>query len=174
MNSFRAFLGYVDKVNLFAYIGVSLLFLPLTCISVYEVAMRYLFNRPTIWAWDINQQLFCAIVVLGAGNTLFQGGHVIMDVVVSRFSRTTRLKCSLGTYLVFFVAMIMVLVKVTSFAVDSIALGERASTLFAPPVYPLKTGIFIGIVLLFLQAVSVFFKDLDELMSLSKNPGGAK
>jgi TRAP-type mannitol/chloroaromatic compound transport system permease small subunit len=164
-------LRYIDKLNEYAYIGVSLLFVPLTCISMVEVAMRYLFNRPTIWAWDINVQLFSAIVVFGAGHTLFRGGHVTMDILISRFSRKTQLVCSLGTYLVFLFSMALVLLKVGSFAWDSVQLGERASTLFAPPVYPLKVGIFIGMTLLFLQAISVFVRDFDEFMTLLKNRG---
>ena len=147
---------------------MGLLFAPLTFIAVFEVGMRYLFNRPTTWAWDVNLQLFSLIVVFGAGNTLFRGGHVIMDLFISRLSERARLKINMAVYMVFFFAMSFILWQLTSFAWRSLLLRERASTLFAPVVYPLKIGIFIGVSLLFLQAVSLFVRDLITYATMSK------
>ena len=147
---------------------MGLLFAPLTFIAVFEVGMRYLFNRPTTWAWDVNLQLFSLIVVFGAGNTLFRGGHVIMDLFINRLSQRTRLKINMAVYIVFFFAMSFILWELTSFAWRSLLLRERASTLFAPVVYPLKIGIFIGVSLLFLQAVSLFVRDLIAYATMSK------
>jgi TRAP-type mannitol/chloroaromatic compound transport system permease small subunit len=168
MGTINKLLNAIDLVNKYAYNGVGLLFAPLTLIAVFEVGMRYLFNRPTIWAWDINLQLFSFIVVFGAGNTLFQGGHVVMDIFISRFSKRARLKINMAVYVVFFFAMSLILWELTSFAWRSLLLRERVSTLFAPVVYPLKIGIFIGVSLLFLQAVSLFVRDLITYATMSK------
>lgn len=168
MGTINKLLNAIDLVNKYAYNGVGLLFAPLTLIAVFEVGMRYLFNRPTIWAWDINLQLFSFIVVFGAGNTLFRGGHVIMDIFISRLSKKTRLKINLAVYVVFFFAMSLILWELASFAWRSLLLRERVSTLFAPVVYPLKIGIFIGVSLLFLQAVSLFVRDLVTYATMSK------
>ena len=83
------FIDRIDLINRHISNGVSFLFVPMTLIAMYEVVMRYAFDSPTTWAWDINVQLFCAIVVLGAGHTLRQGGHVIMDILVNKL-RTER------------------------------------------------------------------------------------
>jgi TRAP-type mannitol/chloroaromatic compound transport system permease small subunit len=168
MGTINKLLNAIDLVNKYTYNGVGLLFAPLTLIAVFEVGMRYLFNRPTIWAWDVNLQLFSFIVVFGAGNTLFQGGHVIMDIFINRFSKKTRLKINLAVYVVFFFAMSLILWELSSFAWRSLLLRERMSTLFAPVVYPLKIGIFIGVSLLFLQAVCLFVRDLITYATMSK------
>jgi TRAP-type mannitol/chloroaromatic compound transport system permease small subunit len=168
MGTVNKLLNVIDLVNKYAYNAVGLLFAPMTLIAVFEVGMRYLFNRPTIWAWDINLQLFSFIVVFGAGNTLFQGGHVIMDVFINRFSKKTRLKINMAVYVVFFFAMSLILWELTSFAWRSLLVREKASTLFAPVVYPLKIGICIGVSLLFLQAVSLFVRDLIAYATMSK------
>ena len=168
MGTINKLLNAIDLVNKYTYNGVGLLFAPLTFIAVFEVGMRYLFNRPTTWAWDINLQLFSFIVVFGAGNTLFQGGHVIMDIFINRFSKKTKLKINLAVYVVFFFAMSLILWELTSFAWRSLLLRERMSTLFAPVVYPLKIGIFIGVSLLFLQAVCLFVRDLITYATMSE------
>ncbi len=157
----------IDLINKYIYNGVSFLFVPMTLMAMYEVAMRYLFNAPTIWAWDINVQCFCAIVVLGGAHTLKQGGHVIMDILVNKLSPRTKLRLNLIVYLVFFFAMTIAIWQVSIFAWQSILISEEASTIFAPPLYPIKSGILIGVIILFLQGVSLFVRDVMAYRILS-------
>jgi TRAP-type mannitol/chloroaromatic compound transport system permease small subunit len=169
----RRVLEVIDLVTSRVGEWASLLFLPVTLIAMFEVVMRYAFNRPTTWAWDVNVQLFSLIVVLGAGHTLQQKGHVIMDIVVSRLSERRRLLVNVVVYAVFVLAMLIVVWQVGVFAWRSISLGERASTLFAPPVYPLKVAIFVGVTVLCAQAVSVLLRDLASLRDLTRQRRGA-
>ena len=64
--------------------------------------------------------------------------------------------------------MSFILWQLTSFAWRSLLLRERVSTLSAPVGYPLKIGILIGVSLLFLQAVSLFVRDLVANETMSK------
>jgi TRAP-type mannitol/chloroaromatic compound transport system permease small subunit len=162
----------IDRIELISkYLsnGVSFLFVPMTLIAMYEVVMRYIFDSPTTWAWDINVQFFCAIVVLGGAYTLQQGGHVIMDIIVNKFGRKTRLIINLCVYVVFFFAILIAIWQVATFAWNSLAILERASTIFEPPIYPIKIIILIGVSLLFLQAVALFIRDLMALKTLSRD-----
>lgn len=158
----------INLVNEYAYNGVGLFFVPITLIAMFEVVMRYFFNRPTIWAWDINLQFFSFIVVFGAGNTLFRGGHVVMDIFVSRISTKKRLIINLTVYIIFLIAAIFILKELLTFAWRSVLLRERASTLLAPIIYPQKVGIFIGFNLFFLQAISLFIRDLIDYAVMSR------
>ena len=158
----------IDLINKYIYNGVSFLFVPMTLAAMFEVVMRYFFNSPTIWAWDINVQCFCAIVVLGGAHTLQQGGHVIMDILVNKLQPKTRLIVNLCVYLVFFFAILIAIWQVGNFAWQSLILFEEASTIFAPPLYPIKIGILIGVSLLFLQGASLFIRDLMAYRILLK------
>jgi TRAP-type mannitol/chloroaromatic compound transport system permease small subunit len=158
----------IDLINRYIYTGVSFLFVPMTLIAMFEVVMRYLFNSPTTWAWDINVQCFCAIVVLGGAHTLQQGGHVIMDIFVNRLQQKARLIVNLCVYIVFFFAIFIAIWQVSIFAWQSFILFEEASTIFSPPIYPIKSGILIGVSLLFLQGASLFVRDLMALKILSR------
>ena len=113
----------IDLVNKYIYNGVSFLFDLMTLMAMYEVVMRYFFNSPTIWAWDINVQCFCAIVVLGGAHTLQQGGHVIMDIIVNKLQQKTRLIINLCVYVVFFFAMVIAIWQVSIFAWQSLLLS---------------------------------------------------
>jgi TRAP-type mannitol/chloroaromatic compound transport system permease small subunit len=155
-------------MNRYIYNGVSFLFVPMTLIAMFEVVMRYFFNSPTIWAWDINVQCFCAIVVLGGAHTLQQGGHVIMDIFVNKLRKKTRLIINLCVYIVFFFAISIAIWQVGIFAWQSLIILEKASTIFLPPIYPIKIGILIGVSLLFLQGAGLFIRDLMAYRMLAK------
>jgi TRAP-type mannitol/chloroaromatic compound transport system permease small subunit len=162
VDTLRKIFGVIDYINELLSNLASLLFLPMTLIAVFEVVMRYVFNRPTIWAWDVNVQLFAVIVVFGAGNTLLQKGHVVMDIFILRLSAKKRLIINMAVYTIFIATMAIVVWQCGIYAQRSIQIGERTSTLLSPPIYPLKTGIFIGVALFWLQAFSMFFKDVVE------------
>jgi TRAP-type mannitol/chloroaromatic compound transport system permease small subunit len=163
----QRFIDRIDLINKYISDGVSFLFVPMTLMAMYEVVRRYLFNSPTTWVWDVNVQCFCALVVLGGAHTLQQGGHVIMDIVVSKFQEKTRLIINLCVYVVFFFVMLITIWQVGMFAWDSLIIFERASTIFSPPVYPIKIVILVGVCLLFLQGVSQFIRNVMALRMLS-------
>ena len=165
MHIIRRLFETIDSLNKYLSNAVSLLFVPMTLIAVYEVMMRYIFNRPTTWAWDINVQLFALLVVFGAGNTLLQKGHVIMDILVGRFSEKKRLFINTSVYIVFIFTMGIVVWQTGIFAQRSVLVREKASTLLAAPVYPLKIGVFAGVTLLWLHKPFCAFRLNDEMFA---------
>lgn len=163
----QRFIDRIDIMNRFISNAISLLFVPMTLMATYEVVMRHFFSRPTTWVWDVNVQCFCAIVVLGGAYTLQQGGHVIMDIIINKFQKKTRLMINLCIYVIFFVVLLITIYQVGIFAWNSLAIFEKASTLFSPPIYPIKIGILIGVCLLFLQGVCLFIRDVMAYRMLS-------
>lgn len=94
-----------------------------------------------------------------------------MDIIVNKFQEKTKLIINLCVYVIFFVVLLIAIWQVGMFAWNSLVIFERASTIFSPPVYPIKIGILIGVCLLFLQGVSLFIRDVMALRMLS-NEGG--
>jgi len=74
----------------------------------------------------------------------------------------------MAVYIIFIVTMAIVVWQCGIFARRSIEIGERTSTLLSPPIYPLKAGIFIGVALFWLQAISLFIKDMAEFAETSR------
>ncbi len=149
----------VDIANEWVGRVVSMLFIPLIFIVTMDVVLRYFAHKPTIWAWDINVQLMCALSLLGAGYTLLYKGHVMVDVVVGRFSPRTRAIIDLVTYLVFFFSIGALLKMSLDEAAISAQAKERVSTMFAPPVYPLRIAIAVGFFLILIQGLVKFIRD---------------
>ncbi len=144
---------------------VKWIVLLLALVNCYEVVMRYVFGRPTVWAYDVSYMLGGSFFVLGIGYALLTKAHVRVDVVYVHWSQKTRaLADVLLSLFLFFPAFSVLLYKLVPWVIRSWERKEKASGSFwLPPIYPLKTIILIAVVLLLLQGVSELCKDLKVL-----------
>ena len=57
----------------------------------YEVFMRYLFNNPTIWYYDVNYMLGGSLMAMGQAYVFRRGGHVRIDILSIKFTEKTKI-----------------------------------------------------------------------------------
>ncbi len=157
----KAFIAIVHKLSDVTGLIAAVLFLPLIFIVFFEVVSRYVFNKPTIWGWDILIQLATVIAVLAAGHALAKREHVMVDVIVQHFSPKTRACIDLVTGLVFFLSMGVLVWFSTDYAIWSISHQEGWSSVWRPPFYQIRIIIVIGIAVLTLEGVAKFLEDLE-------------
>lgn len=160
----QKFLKYIEMLCEWSGRASSLLLIPLTILCFFEVVMRYLFNSPTIWIWDINIQITGAIVVLGMAYGLIHNSFVRMDILVARLSRRKRAILDLLTAPIVFFGLGVLLKETIQIAWFSAITGERWSSLFAPPIYPLKIILAMGLIFLLLGCVGKFIRDAGEVL----------
>ncbi|MCC5859978.1 MAG: TRAP transporter small permease subunit [Ectothiorhodospiraceae bacterium] len=123
-------------------------------ITVYDVAMRYFFASPTIWAFDITTQLYGLHFMILAGYALTRKAHVSVDIVTELLSPKVRAVVDLIGYTVFFLPFMVVLIwRSYGFAMTSWARQETTWGIAAIPVYPIKTVIVVAACLLLLQGL---------------------
>jgi len=125
-----------------------------------EVVSRYAFNRPTIWAWDINVQLVAAVALFGGAYALLQGAHVKVDVISLRLSPRKRAVLDMITSSLFFICIGVLVWKGWEQGILAVKQGEVMPGIFHPPLYPLKMALPVAAFLLFLQGVAKFMRDL--------------
>ena len=159
------FIRTVDKMNEWIGRAVSFLLIPLVLITAFEVVMRYIVKRPTIWSWDLNIQIFAAIVMLGGGYTLLQKGHVVIDVLVINMKPRKRAILDLTTSLFFFLGITVLILGGWDLAWMSLKVRETMPTIWAPPYYTMKMLVPVGALLVLLQGISEFLKNLIIVIS---------
>jgi TRAP-type mannitol/chloroaromatic compound transport system permease small subunit len=150
----------IELINEWAGRISSFLIPSLMVIVTYEVLMRYLINRPTIWSLEMSQFLFAGFIALGGGYTFLHHGHVHVEILVSRFSERKQAIVRLFSWPLFFFFMIFFLTKVWEMSLESLFAREHSNSLFDPPVYPMKISIAVGVSLMLLQGIVHFFRDL--------------
>ncbi len=157
----------IDLAN--AKVGSVIRWLALGMIAAttYEVLARYLFNAPTVWAHQTVIILGGALVSLSWGWVLMRHAHVRMDLLYQKLS--PRRKAILDTVcaLLFFFPLIGLLIYVSGqWMIESWATGERwMISTWEPLLGPSRTGIFVGLVLFFLQGIGQFIRDLYVVLT---------
>lgn len=159
----------IDSLNEWVGKTASWLIIPLMLLVVFDVTLRYLFNKPTIWAWDINIQLLGALVVLGGGYAHRYNAHIGVDIIMVRLSAKIQAVINLITSFLFFFGFGVLFWKAAGDAIFSVKIREVYSSVFAPPIYPFKITMVVGILLLFLQGVVKFIQDLNKIINLEEN-----
>ncbi len=156
----NTFIKIVDNIN--EYVGrATALIIPIIMIIVsLEVVMRYVFDSPTIWAWDINIQLFALVVFMGGGFTMLKKGHVNIDLLYGRLSTKQQAWLDLITSPIFFLFLGILVWKLGVMAVQSVEEREVMSTILAPPIYFLKVIVTIGTFLFFMQGVTSLIQNI--------------
>jgi TRAP-type mannitol/chloroaromatic compound transport system permease small subunit len=156
---------YIDRANSRVGRFIALLLLPLTFIAMYEVTARYLFSRPTIWAWDINVQLLVIVIVLGGSFTMLEKEHVRLELLTSRFSDKVNAILELAlSPILFFILGVMIWYSGAE-ALSALRDNEIISATCRVTVFPTKMIVFIGCFLFLLQILSGCIRNVIKLRS---------
>ena len=149
----------IDGVNEVVGRVVSVLAIVFATIIIYDVVMRYVFNAPTRWAFDVTKQVFGFYFILLGGYTLRHKMHVRVDIVTATLRPLTRRVVEAAGYVFFFFPFAWVFFDQSwTFAARSLAQGETTYGSVQLPVYPLKIAMCVAAGLLLAQGVAEFLK----------------
>ena len=133
-------------------------------ILVLSFVTRNIINIPLMWIIEMAQFIITGYYLLGGGYSMITGDHVRMDLVYSKLSDRNKAKMDMFTsfFLIFYI--ITLLYGSISSLNYTIETKQRLFTAWAPYVWPIKTIMLIGISLMLLQCISMFFKDIAKVM----------
>ena len=94
----------------------------------YDVTLRYVFNTPAAWGFDITYMVYGAYSMLGVAYCEKLKGHVRMDMVYAVLSPKAKAWVDVVCYLLLFFPFLIVLTyKCGDHALWSLMAGERSS-----------------------------------------------
>lgn len=164
MERLTGLIRVIDTITNFFGRLFSFLLIPLMVITTMEVVSRYIFNRPTIWAWDVNIQLFGAIILMGGAYAYLHNMHVRVDLLVIYLPPRTRALLNLFTSLLFFFSYGVLLWQGSLEAWQSLKIREQYTSVWAPPIYFEKMLVPLAVFLFLLQGAVQFIRDLLFVM----------
>jgi TRAP-type mannitol/chloroaromatic compound transport system permease small subunit len=172
MDRLKKFMLAVEKINMFTgKVMAVLLFLAILIIS-FEVMMRYLFSRPTNWGHESMVLLLAILYVLLGGYCHYYRAHVRVDVFYASFSPRTRAILDVLTFVFFFVYAATFTWTSLKFYWSSQTMlgggkifglevpGEISFTDWAPPLYGVKIMMPLAGLMLLLQGLNWFIRDI--------------
>ena len=133
-------------------------------ILVLSFVTRNIINIPLIWIIEMAQFIITGYYLLGGGYSMITNDHVRMDLFYSKLSDRNKAKMDLFTsiFLVFYLVCLLI-GSITSL-IYTIDTNQRLFTAWAPYVWPIKSVMTFGILLMLLQSIAIFFKDLAKVL----------
>lgn len=144
----------------------AFLILPLILVTCWEVMVRHLFDRPTIWSFELGYMLTGALFLLAGGYALREDAHIRIDVIFARLS--PRAQASID--LLFFVLLLIPLLTLLSrslwiYTADAFESGRTTGkSSWNPPAWPFRFVMFLGIATLLVEVVAKCLKRIVVLI----------
>lgn len=166
MTAIAKFLRVIDSVSDCTGRIVGWIAVPMIAALIYEVFARYVFHRPTIWSYEITYMIYGTHFLLGAGYTLYAKGHIRIDLLYMKFPPRGRAFIDVVGYLViFFPIMILMVFSSFDMAKDAYQIKEVSQfTPWQPVLWPFKSVICVGFLLLILQGIAEFTRSVITLV----------
>ena len=132
-------------------------------ILILSFITRNIINFPLIWIIEMAQFIITAYYILGGSYSMITDDHVRMDLFYGRLSERGKAKMDAFTsiFLIFYL-IILFYGSITSLQY-TIQTKQKLFTAWAPYVWPIKSLMLIGILLMLLQAFSMLFKDIAKI-----------
>ncbi|MDQ8205162.1 TRAP transporter small permease subunit [Pelagicoccus sp. SDUM812003] len=161
----KNYVRWVDRINKWLGLAVMYLVFVMMGILIFAAISRTAFDKPYLWVMEMAQFTMAAYYLLGGGFSLQEGAHVRMDVFYEKWSPRTKAKVDSVTALALISYLVILLWGGYSSSLYALEYGQKNYTAWAPPLAPIKIIMTIGILLMLLQAISIFIKDLYFLFS---------
>lgn len=158
----RTLLAFIDRLSRATGLAAACLTLPIGAVMIYEVVLRFAFDLPTFWAYELAYMMTGAYFALGAAYVTLEDGHVRIDFLYARMSARARA-------MVDGLICLMLVLPVSGwlawalcvFAAGSAAAGELSGeSAWNPPIWPLHIVVAIGFVLFALQIAAQTARNL--------------
>jgi TRAP-type mannitol/chloroaromatic compound transport system permease small subunit len=152
----QSFVLAIDRFSAAVGKAFAWYILILTFGETYEVFVRYALNDPTTWAYDVSYNMYGALFFMCGAYTLSRNAHVRVDVWHRLWRPRVQAGIDLVLYITFYFPGVIALIYAGyGYAGESWRYHEVS--IFSPydiPIYPLKTLIPAGGVMLFVQGIA--------------------
>ncbi|NMY16542.1 MAG: C4-dicarboxylate ABC transporter permease [Stutzerimonas stutzeri] len=155
----RAFVHAVDAFN--RRVGRFAMYLIFVMLGVLLYSsLSKTFFTPSIWTLESAQFLMVAYFLLGGAYSMQLDAHVRMDLAYSHWSPRTRAVVDAITVVMLIFYLVMLLIGGVSSTEYALEYQETSYSAWSPYMAPIKLVMCFGILLMLLQAIATFFKDL--------------
>lgn len=153
VDRFNRRLGRIVMYGIFLMMGILL----------YSSISKTMF-LPASWTLEMAQFVMAGYYLLGGAYSLQLDSHVRMDLLYGRWSPRGKAVIDVVTIMMLFVYLFFLLWGGVSSTTYALQYGETSYSSWSPYMAPVKIIMVVGIFLTFLQATSIFIKDLALAM----------
>ena len=155
----------IDFISLKTGRATMYLVFVMMCILILSFVTRNIINIPLIWIIEMAQFVMTGYYLLGGGYSMLTDDHVRMDLIYSKLKDKTKalLDSLTSVFLIFY--LVVLLIGSISSLTYTLETNQRLFTAWAPYVWPIKSIMTFGILLMLLQSIAIFFKDIAKVLN---------
>ncbi|PRD42768.1 C4-dicarboxylate ABC transporter [Phyllobacterium phragmitis] len=163
--------GLIDRVNEFVGKKVAWLIFLAVVVSATNAVVRKAFNVSSNAWLELQWYLFGAAFMLAAAYTLQQNEHIRIDILYGSLKRRTQHWVDLFGHIFFLMPfVILMIVYFIPYVSLSYRSGEMSSSAGGLILWPAKSLLLIGFLLLGLQGISEIIKKIAIMRGLIDDP----
>lgn len=126
-------------------------------------SLSKLTNTPSMWPLEAAQFVMIAYFMLGGPYSMQTGDHVRMDLLYGSWTERRRSWFDAFTIFAVIIFLSVLLYGGIESMLYSIQYNERSPSPWRPYMWPIKAVMNLGVFLMILQSLSIFFKDVAAL-----------
>ena len=160
MKLLRAYVAVIDRMNYGLGRLVMFGIFALMGVLMWSTVSKVFFS-PSLWTLEMAQFVMVAYFVLGGPYAMQMGSHVRMDLIYGALNPRRKAwtdALTVGFLIVYLGVLLWGGIDSTRYSFQYG--GERSSSAWRPYLWPVKLVMIIGFVLMLLQAISEFIKDI--------------
>ena len=160
----KYYVNTIDYISLKTGRATMYLVFVMMFILILSFVTRNIINIPLIWIIEMAQFVMTGYYLLGGGYSMLTDDHVRMDLIYSKLKDKTKalLDSLTSVFLRFYV--VGLLIGSISSLTYTLETNQRLFTAWAPYVWPIKSIMTFGILLMLLQSIAIFFKDIAKVL----------
>jgi len=158
-----AYVKFVDRFNyLVGRIAMHGIFV-LMAVLMWSTLSKQIYVVPAFWTLEVAQFILVGYYLLGGAYSIQLGSNVRMDLFYGNWSdrRKSMIDSVTVLFLIFYLGVL--LYGGIDSTLYSIKYSERSPSLWRPLMWPVKSVMCAGILLMLLQSVSELIKDIAKL-----------
>lgn len=162
MNFLRSYVAVIDRMN--RWIGRIVMYGIFVMMGILLwSSVSKTFFLPSLWTLEMAQFAMVAYYILGGPYSIQMGSNVRMDLLYGEWSHRRKAGTDALTVLFLIAYLCVMLYGGYDSLSYSFQYGERSPTAWRPYLWPIKTIMVIGLVLMLLQSLSELAKDILRL-----------
>lgn len=122
--------------------------------------------NPSLWTLEMAQFVMVAYYVLGGPYSMQMGAHVRMDLLYGDWTPQRKAWVDAFTIVLVVVFLAILIWGAVDSTVYSLQYGERNPSAWRPYLWPIKVVMVTGFVLMLLQSVSMFLRDIATIRGI--------
>ena len=160
----KYYINLIDYISLKTGRATMYLVFVMMFILILSFVTRNIINIPLIWIIEMAQFVMTGYYLLGGGYSMLTDDHVRMDLIYSKLKDKTKalLDSLTSVFLIFY--LVVLLIGSISSLTYTLETNQRLFTAWAPYVWPIKSIMTFGILLMLLQSIAIFFKDIAKVL----------